>query len=117
MPIDRSGPTSSLIAALRADITRRSERNRRDVAAPPDTSPRDTAMLRRALVDLVHSAPADDPQTLQRRVIETVLRWEFGADSAGGEAPPMIEQIARTLQGDPRHTERFARLMRELQQS
>ena len=39
MPIDRSGPTSSLIAALRADITRRSERNKRQ-ASGEDPDPR-----------------------------------------------------------------------------
>ena len=116
MPIDRSGSTSSLIAALRADITRRSERNRRDAATPGDAPWRDTAVLRLALLDLVRSAPADDPQTLQRRVIEAVLRWEFGADPARADDAPMIEQIARTLQADPHHGERFARLMRELQQ-
>ena len=115
MPIDRSGPTSSLIDALRADITRRSERNRRDAMPPPEMPRRDTAVLRRALMDLVHSAPADDPQDLQRRVIATVLRWEFGADPAVGDAP-MVDQIARTLQSDPRHGERFDRLLRELQQ-
>jgi hypothetical protein len=118
MSIDRSGPTSSLIAALRADITRRSERNRS--ASTGDGQHRDTAVLRRALTDLVQSTPADDPQTreaLQRRVIETVLRWEFGADpDIAGNAQPMIEQIARTLQADPRHGEQFARLVQELQQ-
>lgn len=118
MTIDRSGPTSALIAALRADISRRSERNR-SAAPTSEAQGRDTAMLRRELVDLVRSTPADDPQTrdaLQRRVIETVLRWEFTADPArGGDAPPMIEQIARTLQADPRHGEQFARLVRELQ--
>lgn len=119
MTIDRSGPTSALIAALRADITRRSERNRR-VASVDDATHRDSAVLRRELTDLVRSTPTDDPQTrdaLQRRVIETVLRWEFGADPASaGDPQPMIEQIARTLQADPRNGEQFARLVRELQQ-
>jgi hypothetical protein len=119
MPIDRSGPTSSLIAALRADITRRSERNKRK-ASGEDADPRDTAALRRELADIVHAAPADDPhagEAVQRRVIEAVLRWEFGAKPAGDQAGnPMIEQLARTLQADPHHSERFARLVRELQQ-
>ena len=117
MPLDHSGTTSALIAALRADITRRSERNRRDAMRSHDAPGRDTAVLRRALADLVRSASAQTDEVLQRRVIETVLRWEFGADPAGlDETPPMIEQIARTLQADPHHGERFARLMRELQQ-
>jgi hypothetical protein len=118
MPIDRSGPTSSLIAALRADITRRSERNKRQVSGE-DADPRDTAALRRELVDIVHAAPGNDPQAddaIQRRVIEAVLRWEFGAKGTDETANPMIEQIARTLQADPQNGERFARLVRELQQ-
>ena len=117
MPIDRSGPTSSLIAALRADITRRSERNQRK-ACGEDADPRDTAALRRELVDIVHAAPGDDPQAgdaIQRRVIEAVLRWEFGAKGSEDAANPMIEQVARTLQADPRNGERFAKLVRELQ--
>jgi len=117
MPIDRSGQTSSLIAALRADITRRSERNKRK-ASGEDADPRDTAALRRELVDIVHSAPGEDPQAgeaVQRRVIEAVLRWEFGAKGSDAAADPMIERVARTLQADPRDSERFARLVRELQ--
>src|SRR6478736_5870038 len=78
MPIDRSGPTSSLIAALRADITRRSERNQRQANGDAGDSQEDAAGLKRELADLVRMMPADDPQGLQRRVIETVLRWEFG---------------------------------------
>jgi hypothetical protein len=117
MPIDRSGPTSSLIAALRADITRRSERNQRHVSGE-DADPRDAAALRRELVDIVHATPGDDPEAgdaIQRRVIEAVLRWEFGAKRTDETANPMIEQVARTLQADPQNGERFARLVRELQ--
>ena len=117
MPIDRSGPTSSLIAALRADITRRSERNKRQ-ASGEDPDPRDTAALRRELADIVHAAKGDDPQggeAIQRRVIEAVLRWEFGAKGTDAAANPMIEQVARALQADPRNGERFARVVRELQ--
>ena len=120
MSIDRSGPTSSLIAALRADITRRSERNRREAADETATAHRDTAALRRELVDIVRATPAADPQVddaVQRRVIEAVLRWEFGAERSGvSVSAPMLEQLARTLQSDPRHGEQFARLVRELQQ-
>lgn len=120
MPIDRAGTTSSLIAALRADITRRSERNRREAADDTATSHRDTAALRRELVEIVRATPQADPQVdeaIQRRVIEAVLRWEFGAERTGPTVSPMmLEHLARTLQSDPRHGEQFARLVRELQQ-
>ena len=113
MAIDRFGPTASLVAALQADITRRSERNRRQHADA--AAHRGAAALRRQLADIMRATPDDDPQaqdTAQRRVIEAVLRWELG----GQAASPMIEQLARTLQADPRHRERFDRLVRELQQ-
>jgi len=116
MPIDRSGPTSSLIAALRADITRRSERNKRQASGDADASQEDAAALKRELADLVRTMPADDPQGLQRRVIETVLRWEFGGKRPGGAGSnPMFEQVARTIEADPLQRERFALLVRELQ--
>ena len=114
MAIDRSGPTASLVAALQADITRRSERNRRQHADAAIGAHRDAAALRRELADIMRATPDDDPQAqdvAQRRVIEAVLRWELG-----GQAAPMIEQLARTLQSDPQHRERFDRLVRELQQ-
>jgi len=115
MSIDRFGPTASLVAALQADITRRSERNRRQHADDAVGPHRDAAALRRQLTDIVRATPGDDPQVqeaIQRRVIEAVLRWELG----GRTARPMIEQLARTLQADPQHRERFDRLVRELQQ-
>ena len=115
MAIDRSGPTASLVAALQADITRRSERNRRQHAEAAIGAHRDASALRRQLADIMRTTPDDDPQAqdaAQRRVIEAVLRWELG----GRIASPMIEQLARTLQADPRHRERFDRLVRELQQ-
>jgi hypothetical protein len=116
MPIDRSGPTSSLIAALRADITRRSERNQRQANGGAGDSQEDAAGLKRELADLVRTMPADDPQGLQRRVIETVLRWEFGGKRTGeAGSNPMFEQVARTIEADPRQCERFAMLVRELQ--
>ena len=116
MPSDRSGPTSSLIAALRADITRRSERQGRQRRGDIGESADETAALKRELADLVRTTPADDPEGLQRRMIEAVLRWEFGGTRAGSRANPMLEQVARTIQADPQHRERFARLVRELQQ-
>jgi hypothetical protein len=119
MPIDPSGSASSLIDALRADITRRSERNRRLASGEAGHTPGDAAALKRELADLVRTAPDDDPQArdaLQRRVIETVLRWEFGGKRPGETGGnPMLEHVARMIEADPRHGERFARLMRELQ--
>ena len=120
MPIDPSGSASSLIDALRADITRRSERNRRLASGEAGHAPGDAAALKRELADLVRTSSSDDPQqrdALQRRVIETVLRWEFGGKRLGDNTGnPMLEHVARMIEADPGHGERFARLMRELQQ-
>lgn len=119
MPIDPSGPASSLVDALRADITRRSERNRRLASGEAGHTPGDADALKRELAELVRTAPSADSQkcdALQRRVIETVLRWEFGGKrpgETGGNA--MLEHVARMIEADPRHGERFARLVRELQ--
>ncbi len=129
MPIDPLGPASSLIAALRAEITRKGERGGRRAqarAAPTQDSAstrgaRDPAALRRELAELVRDVPAADAQALDAvrpRVVRAVLLWEFGAAMREyGEWQPMLEQIDRTLAADPRHREEFARLVRDLQRT
>lgn len=122
MAIDRLSSTSSLIAALRAEVSSRTERAARTDSAPAmprrADSPPKVADLRRQLVELVRSVPAGDADALlalRPAVVRAVLLWEFGP--ALREHPdwqPMLETIVGTLASDDRQTHNFLALLEDL---
>lgn len=124
MAIDRLSATSGLIAALRAEISSKSERNARKtsagVAAPPRASgrPRDVNALRRELAAVLAGVDETDQQAMdgvRPRVVRAVLLWEFGSDLR--EHPqwqPMLDSISQALESSEQHREQFATMIREL---
>jgi len=124
--IDRLSSTAALIAALRAEITRKTGRTRGEstkAAARGQSSHEarrhDPAGLRRELAAMVKGISIDDDEAMNAvrpRVVRAVLLWEFGAQLREyGEWQPMLDTLVRTLECDNRHREEFASMIRELQ--
>ena len=126
MSIDRLGSTAALIAALRAEISRKPERGGSRDAAPARAGKseagqktRDPDVLRRELAKLVEGVNPDDQQALDAlrpRLIRSVLLWEFGSELREySEWQPMLERITRTLEANAEHRADLARVVRDLQ--
>ena len=128
MAIDRLSSTAALIAALRADQSRRTDPSRRrakpqgsrtDAASAP--APRDVEALRAQLVDLVRGKDIGDADTVRRlrpAVVRSMLLWEFGAElREHPEWQPMFDGIVAALEADPRQVRGFAALLADLQGS
>lgn len=124
MSIDRLSATSGLIAALRAEISRKSGRTERkapaEVAAPGRASgrQRDVGALRRELAAILENVDESDPQAMDAarpRVVRAVLLWEFGSElREHSQWQPMLDNVAQTLASDDQHRDEFARMIREL---
>lgn len=129
MPVDPLSSTSALIAALRAEVTRKSGRSTRggssslvgSATARVNASPQrqqNPAVLRRELAEIANSIPKDDAQALDAarpRVVRAVLLWEFGSQLREyGEWQPMLDRLVQTLESDDKHRQAFARLIDEL---
>ncbi|GAB2617404.1 hypothetical protein [Novilysobacter erysipheiresistens] len=124
MSIDRLSATSGLIAALRAEISQKSERSERktpaEVAAPKRASgqKRDVNVLRRELAAILAGVDEADQEAMDAarpRVVRAVLLWEFGSDlREHSQWQPMLDSIAQTLASDDQHRDEFARMIREL---
>jgi hypothetical protein len=123
MPIDKAGPASALIAALRAEMSQRKERSGgtsaretgRSGAAP---AARDPKVLRKQLAELVAPVSVDDPaavKAVRPQVFRAILLWEFGAGlREHSEWQPMLESITSNLESDPVHETQFLALLTEL---
>jgi hypothetical protein len=124
--IDRLSSTSSLIAALRAEIASKNEKTaRRDTAGTGRTEqsagakPRDVNALRRELAEILKGISPTDTEAMDAarpRVVRAVLLWEFGAElREHSEWQPMLDRLVDTLQRNSLHQDEFARMIRELQ--
>jgi hypothetical protein len=123
MPIDKTGPASALIAALRAEMSQRKERSGgasaretgRSGAAP---AARDPKVLRKQLAELVKPIAMDDPEAvsaIRPQVFRTILLWEFGPGLRDHpDWQPMLESITRNLEADASHQSQFVKLLAEL---
>lgn len=124
MSIDRLSSTATLIAALRAEITRKGERTAGStpLATPPKAAAsarrHDVAALKRELIDIVRDVSPDDREavdTARPRVARAILLWEFGAElREHAEWQPMLDEIVHTLAASERHQSQFAELIRRL---
>lgn len=124
MAIDRLSSTTSLIAALRAEVTRKGERTtqpgrlRTPAKAAPNTRRHDAAALKRELVEIVKHVSPDDRDAVDAarpRVARAILLWEFGAElREHADWQPMLDEIVQTLEASERHQTQFAELIRQL---
>lgn len=125
MSIDRLSTTASLIAALRSELSRKTERvggnntpASEQTPPPARTGKRDLAALRRDLAEVLKDVPAGDAQALDAarpRVIRTILLWEFGSElREHSQWQPMLDSLVETLQADESHRQAMSRLLSEL---
>lgn len=127
MTIDRLSALSAQIAALRAEMSRKSGESRSVRAAEHSgeshakerVTSRDPDALRKQLMDIVRGVPMDDADALghvRMRVVKAVLLWEFGRELREHEEwQPMVEKIAGSLAMDEGFRSAFNRLIAELQ--
>src|SRR5690349_10219348 len=108
MPIDKLSSTSAIIAAMRAEMHRRTERTvgkdekRAETPDRPGQARGDVKVLRRQLAELVQPVAIDDPEAVRAvrpKVVRAILLWEFGSNlREHPEWQPMLESITRTLE-------------------
>lgn len=127
MTIDRLSALSAQIAALRAEMSRKSgdTRRKRDADDVDNASlavqgaKPDPDELRRQLAEIVRGVNVEDADALDHarsRVVKAVLLWEFGQDLREHvEWQPMVETIAGSLTADERFRNAFNRLIVDLQ--
>lgn len=124
MPIDRLSSTSSLLAALRAELAKKKDGRAAAAPAPSGDLPaarRDAAVLRRELAAIARAVPDGDAAALDAarpRVVRAILLWEFGQELRGhAEWHSMVDTLVAALEADPRHRDDLARLVRELRRA
>lgn len=126
MAVDRLSSLSALVAALRAETTRKGERGARRTtaretqdASSASPSRHDRVVLREKLAELVRGLSPDDARAMSTagsRVVRAVLLWEFGPQIR--EHPqwqPMLEELLALLETDPGLRRDFAGMVRDLQ--
>jgi hypothetical protein len=123
MSIEKLGQASGLIAALRAEMGRRTDKTGKQEATRAETQraeaqARDPKVLRKQLAELVKPVALDDPEAVKAvrpQVFRAILLWEFGGDLR--EHPdwqPMLETITGSLEANAGHQAQFLKLLAEL---
>lgn len=125
MPVDRLSGAAHLLAALRGEVARKTERGAKQAApakskdsAASGAKPRDRETLRRELADIARSLPDQDEATMhgaRRRMVRALLLWEFGPGlREHPEWQPMLESITTALETSPAHLKAFSDLVQRL---
>lgn len=125
MAIDPLGATASLLAALRAEVSRTPRPAKPGAAADMAESaaaavPRrhDVALLRKELKDILKGVVPSDEQAMasaRTRLVRAVLLWEFGPElREHGEWQPMLDTLVSTLEASPAHRQTLAQLIHDL---
>lgn len=121
--VDKLSSASNIIAALRAEMSNRTEGVARKSTRRPDAPgeprrPQDVNDLRVQLAELVKPVALDDPKAVQAvraKVVRAILLWEFGAKlREHHEWQPMLESITQALEAHPPHQAQFLQLLAEL---
>jgi hypothetical protein len=127
--IDRLSSLSAQIAALRAEMSRKSGearsagmRTAEDVVKSPKAQQmvrHDPEALRKQLAEIARGVSTDDAKALERtrmRMVKAVLLWEFGREMREHEEwQPMVEKIASSLALNDDFLSIFNRLISKLQ--
>ena len=125
MAIDKLGSAAGIIAALRAEMSQRSERpgqktSMRTSAPGAPVPGRDIKVLRKQLAEIVKTVSVTDPEAVRAvrpQVVRAILLWEFGpALREHPEWQPMLESITENLNGHAQHEAQFLKLIAELKQ-
>lgn len=123
MSVEKLGSASAILAALRAEVSRRGERTAgkssgQEQAPPTSAPPRDVRVLRQQLADIAQAVALDDPAAVRAarpRIVRAILLWEFGPCLRDHpEWQPMLESITATLERHPAQDAQFLALLSEL---
>jgi hypothetical protein len=121
MALDKLGSAAGILAALRAEVSRRSERSTAKSSQEehaPAAATRDVRVLRKQLSDIAQAVSLDDPAAVRAarpRIVRAILLWEFGAALRDHpEWQPMLESITATLERHPEQDAQFRTLLAEL---
>lgn len=122
MVIGPLGPSASLLAALRAEVSRTAQPARigtaADASLPAAQRRHDAALLRKELKEIVKGVAPDDEEAVAQarvRVVRAVLLWEFGQElREHGEWQPMLDTLVKTLEASQVHRDSFTRLIDDL---
>ena len=121
MAVDPLGSASQLLAALRGEMTQKTERSGKAQTQPKlaGSKPRhDRQTLRNELAEVARQSDLADEagqRAARRRMVRAMLLWEFGPDlREHPEWQPMLESITQALEGSPRHLDAFSDLIKQL---
>jgi hypothetical protein len=122
MPIDKLDPSSRLLATLRAEANKRSERAGNKKTSRSESSEardaRDINVLRKELREVVKEVDINNIEQLNEvrpKMIRAVLLWEFGHKLRDHpEWRPMLDTIAQTLEASEEHKLQLVKLISEL---
>ena len=118
MAVDPLVSTSQLLAALRGEMTQKTERTPKASGQTrlAGSKPRhDRQALRNELAEIARQSDLSDEagqRAARRRMVRAMLLWEFGPDlREHPEWQPMLESITQALEGSPTHMEAFSALV------
>lgn len=124
MSIDKLSSAAAIIAAMRAELSQRSERTaekgarRAETPESPAPARADIQVLRKQLAEIVKPVALDDPaavRTVRPLVVRAILLWEFGPNlREHPEWQPMLESITGTLEKNDPNAAQFVKLLAEL---
>lgn len=121
MPIDRTTFPSSLIAALRVELTQRRSEGLVRAGKPKigaDSRSGPTSNLRTEVAQLVRGVDLADPvavRAARRRVIRLVLLTELGQElREHSQWQPMLDTLVDNLERNPAHRETFEAFIRSV---
>ena len=121
--VDKLTTTSSVIAALRAEMSNRTEQTGRKSSRSTEAekkapATRDMRVLREQLAELVKPVAIDDlaaVKAVRPKVVKAILLWEFGpALREHPEWQPMLESITESLEAHAPHDAQFLQLISDL---
>jgi len=124
MPIDKLSSMGGVIAALRAEMSQRSERTgqkltkRSEASGAPERTRGDIKALRKQLAEIVKPVAISDPDAVRAvrpQVFRAILLWQFGpALREHPEWQPMLDSVTERLESHPPHEAAFLKLLAEL---
>lgn len=126
MPVDRLSSLSTLMAALRSEVSRKSDRPLQSIPAKTVDRPgegkanarHDTEALRKQVAAIVRGVDATDPDAVGKartQMIRAMLLWEYGPQiREHAEWQPMLEALNRAIESSPALSDEFLRLIADM---
>lgn len=125
MSVERLGPSAAILATLRAEMAKRSERTASRAPAreagedgADAAGSRDIAVLRRTLAEMLQGVDPADPAAMKSarpKLVRAILMWEFSHSLRDHpDWQDMLASIVDALERDPSHQAQFSALVADL---